>query len=152
MIGKYSFALLLSCVVGWPVTARPQSVADTVEFHAVVEEGSLGAIEMPTQSPGKTFYLQREVLLSSRDIRSAIAQSTRTGCANVLIAFTDEGAKKLATITGAYRGRQLAIVIHGIVIFAPMIREKISGGQAVIDSGFSLEEVQRVARDIVSAQ
>ena len=147
-----SVALVLACAVGLSTTALPQSATERLEVHAVAEAGYPGAIEAPSRTPGWTFYLQPDVLLSSRDIKSATAQSSVAGYANVLIVFTDEGARKFASITEKFRRRQIAIVIDGVVVSSPKIMEKISGGKAVIDAGFSLEEAKREAREIVPTQ
>ena len=150
-----SVALVLACAVGLSTTALPQSATERLEVHAVAEAGYPGAIEGPSRTPGRTFYLQPDVLLSSRDIKSATAQSSVAGVAgyaNVLIIFTDEGARKFASITEKLRRRQIAIVIDGVVVSTPMIMEKISGGEAVIYAGFSLEEAKREAQEIVPTQ
>jgi len=68
-------ALLPLCIVGRPTIALPQETVDRLEVHAVVEEDSPGTIEVPSRFTGETFHVQPEVLLSSRDIKSATAWS-----------------------------------------------------------------------------
>ena len=60
----------------------------------------------------------------------------------VSLEFTKEGARKFKTVTGENIKRRLAIVLDDVVYVAPVIQDKISGGQAQITGSFSLEEVQ----------
>lgn len=63
----------------------------------------------------------------------------------VWIQFNDRGAKIFEAITGANVGRRLAIVLDDVVRSAPVIREKIAGGEAQITGSFSMEEAQDLA-------
>jgi SecD/SecF fusion protein len=62
----------------------------------------------------------------------------------VNITFNSEGAKKFARITSENVGRRLAIVLDGKVQSAPVIREAIPSGEAVISGRFTVEN----ARDL----
>lgn len=64
--------------------------------------------------------------------------------AYIAITFNSRGAELLEQITGENIGRRLAIVLDNEVYSAPVIRQRISGGQAVIEGAFTIEE----ARDI----
>lgn len=63
----------------------------------------------------------------------------------VSIKFNATGAKIFEDITGANVQKRLAIILDGNVYSAPVIREKISGGDAQITGSFSLEEVKDLA-------
>ena len=63
----------------------------------------------------------------------------------VLIHFNEEGSELFAQITGANVEKQLAIVLDGTTISAPVIRESITGGTASISGSFTPQE----ARDLV---
>src|SRR5258706_10452114 len=54
-----------------------------------------------------------------------------------------EASRTFAQMTGANVGRQMAIILDGVVYSAPVIKDRISGGQGVIN-GVSVDE----ARDL----
>ncbi len=60
----------------------------------------------------------------------------------VSLTFNAAGAKIFEEITGANVGKRLAIVLDNTVYSAPVIREKISGGNAQITGNFTLEEAK----------
>jgi len=61
---------------------------------------------------------------------------------HVSLEFKSEGAKIFADITGTYKGRQLAIVLDGIVQSAPNINARIPDGKAVIEGNFTVADAQ----------
>jgi SecD/SecF fusion protein len=63
----------------------------------------------------------------------------------VSITFTREGAKKFASITGNNVGARLAIVLDGKIKSAPVIRERIPGGEGVIQGRFTPEQANDLA-------
>ncbi|MEW6214970.1 MAG: protein translocase subunit SecD [Nitrospirota bacterium] len=62
----------------------------------------------------------------------------------VSLSFNATGAKLFEEITGANVKKRLAIILDNTVYSAPVIQEKISGGNAQITGHFSMEE----ARDL----
>lgn len=66
----------------------------------------------------------------------------------VSIKFNDEGAQLFAEITERNVGKPLAIFVGGDMISAPNVRQKITGGQAIIEGDFSIEEATHLARDL----
>ncbi len=63
----------------------------------------------------------------------------------VTVSFDSVGASAFDRITAANVGRQLAIVLDGVVYSAPVIQERISGGRAQITGGFTMEEARDLA-------
>ncbi|HYA87242.1 MAG TPA: protein translocase subunit SecD [Nitrospirota bacterium] len=63
----------------------------------------------------------------------------------VSISFDSEGAKIFDRVTGENVGKQLAIVLDGVVQSAPRIQDRISGGNAQITGNFSHEEAAKLA-------
>ncbi len=61
------------------------------------------------------------------------------------IAFDREGARIFRQITGENVGKRLAIVLDNNVYSAPVIRDKISGGEAQITGSFTSEEAHDLA-------
>jgi len=60
----------------------------------------------------------------------------------VALEFNDEGAKDFGRVTGDNVGRNLAIVLDGVVQSAPVIRTRIPDGRAVIEGQFSPEDAK----------
>lgn len=60
----------------------------------------------------------------------------------VSIAFNDQGAKRFDEVTAENVNRRLAIILDNTVYSAPVIRERISGGNAQITGSFSMEEAK----------
>jgi SecD/SecF fusion protein len=63
----------------------------------------------------------------------------------VNIKFKREGARTFARVTGANVGKRLAIVLDDKVYMAPSIRDKISGGAAVITGLDDMPEARDIA-------
>src|SRR5437763_6116772 len=64
----------------------------------------------------------------------------------VQLKFDSEGAKKFGQITEQYKGQRFAIVLDGIIQSAPVIRDAIYGGDAVITGHFTEKEARGLAR------
>lgn len=94
----------------------------------------------------KVPYLLKEPTLLTgdalSDARVAFDQFNRP---YISLKFTSWGAKEFERITGENVGKRLAIILDGTVYSAPVIRERISGGRAVIEGDFTLEEARDLA-------
>lgn len=60
----------------------------------------------------------------------------------VSLSFNATGAKIFEEVTGMNVKKRLAIILDGTVYSAPVIQEKISGGNAQITGNFSMEEAK----------
>src|SRR5438132_9031639 len=65
----------------------------------------------------------------------------------VQLKFDNEGAKKFGQITEQFKGHRFAIVLDGVILSAPVIRDAIYGGDAIITGRFT----EREARGLSSA-
>lgn len=63
----------------------------------------------------------------------------------VSITFDGKGAEIFDRITGQNVGRQLAIILDGVVHSAPRIQDRISGGSAQITGNFTHDEAAKLA-------
>jgi len=63
----------------------------------------------------------------------------------ISITFNPEGGKIFALVTERYVGRQLAILLDGEVLMAPVIKTVIPNGRGVITGNFTMEEVRDTA-------
>jgi len=68
----------------------------------------------------------------------------------VSIKFNDEGAKIFEKLTEENINKPLAIFVGGELISAPNVQQKISGGQAQITGNFSVDEANKLARDLMT--
>lgn len=84
--------------------------------------------------------------LTGAELKSArVSFDQKTGKPDVSIEFTEEGAKKFADLTEKNVGKPLPIVLDNQIVSAPIVQQKIVGGQAVISGNFSTEEANALA-------
>ncbi len=85
---------------------------------------------------GSTAYLLKtDTGLGGGDLDNAFVSYGQYGEPEVSLSFNASGANKFAELTGANVGKQMAIVLDRIVKSAPNIKDRISGGSAVIQMG-----------------
>ncbi len=84
------------------------------------------------------------------DVRYAAPTLDRFGQREIILNLGPRGTKRFSDVTKENVGRQLAIVLDGEVQSAPVIRDHIAGGQAVISGDFSNEEAQSIATTLIS--
>ena len=76
---------------------------------------------------------------------SSVVFDRNTGKPAVSISFTQAGADKFEKITGENVGKKVAIVLDNELVSAPVVQEKIAGGQAQITGNFSLDEAKNLS-------
>jgi preprotein translocase subunit SecD len=92
------------------------------------------------------YLLKSKTLLTGASLETAKVQiSDRFGEPNVSLKFSSQGATDFDRITAENVRRRLAIVLDGVVHSAPVIQERISGGQAQISGNFTLDEARDLA-------
>ncbi len=135
-----------------------------LEFKIVDEENSLDeamrgnipegdAIAYGTRADKSTgqrgqvpYLLKNKTLLTGASLETAKVQiSDRFGEPHVSIKFNSQGAADFDRITNENVRKRLAIVLDGVVHSAPVINERISGGQAQITGNFTMEEARDLA-------
>ncbi len=84
--------------------------------------------------------------LTGADLSDARVQFDQTtGKPVVQLKFTDDGAKKFEGITERNVGKQVAIFLDQMPVSAPVVNQKITGGSAVIEGNFDLEQAKGLA-------
>ncbi len=84
--------------------------------------------------------------LTGKDLKKAQVQfDQQTGKPIVALQFNQEGAKKFAQITAQNINKPVAIFLDSFPISAPVVQQKITGGQAVISGDFTLDEAKQLA-------
>jgi len=93
------------------------------------------------------YVLKREPEMTGGTIANAIAEPDQQspGAMAVGMKMTPRGRADFARVTGNNVGRQLAIVLDGIVNSAPVIRERIPSGDAKISGSFDIAEAKDLA-------
>jgi protein-export SecD/SecF family membrane protein len=83
--------------------------------------------------------------LTGRYVKSAqLTFDQTTQAPEVAISFNDEGGKIFEQLTGKNVGKPLAIFLDDALIEMPTVRERISGGQAVITGRFTIQTAKQL--------
>lgn len=97
------------------------------------------------------YFLYDKVELTGASLKSAdvrIGQGMDPKTANkpyVSLQFDNEGARIFSNVTGQHIKERLAIVLDNIVHSAPVIQDKIRGGNAQITGNFDMKEAKDLA-------
>lgn len=116
-----------------------------------IPEGSVIAYglrgDRTTGQRGATPYLlKNRALLTGASLETARVEiSDRFGEPHVSLKFNAQGAVDFERITGENVRKRLAIVLDGAIHSAPVIQERIAGGQAQITGNFSVDEARDLA-------
>ncbi|MDK2882330.1 MAG: preprotein translocase subunit SecD [Bacillota bacterium] len=86
-----------------------------------------------------------KVWLTGKDLKNARFVYDNENRPIVELEFSAEGAKKFADATKANLGKPLIILLDKKVVTAPIVRDVITNGKAVIEGIASAEEAQRYA-------
>ncbi len=90
--------------------------------------------------------MTKSVGITGKDLtRAQVSFDTTTGAPQVAIAFSSEGAKKFADVTKRLVGKPLAIFLDNTLVTAPVVKQEIVDGQAVINGQFTQEEAKALA-------
>lgn len=102
--------------------------------------------------PGSLSFVDADsnVVLTGTQVASAKAaiykdETTGNNAYSVQLQFTDEGSAAFAKATEENVGKQIFIVYDNTIISAPVVRQAITGGQAVIDGMSNFEEAENLA-------
>ncbi|MBM3282668.1 protein translocase subunit SecD [Candidatus Gottesmanbacteria bacterium] len=112
-----------------------------LSFHEEATPSASGAtpssfLEMWSKSTG----------LTGKNLkRSEITFDPKTGKPQVALEFDTEGSRLFADITSRNVGKTVAIFLDEQLLSAPQVNEAISGGKAVIQGSFSMDEAKRLS-------
>jgi preprotein translocase subunit SecD len=120
--------------------AQVEGMKGELEKKSQETEGSIVARD----EEGR-YFLLGPALVSGKHLVDAKTQYDNLGRAVVTIEFNKDGAQLFDQATAQNVGKQIAIVLDGNVVSAPVVQERISGGNAQISGRFSVPEAQRLA-------
>ena len=90
--------------------------------------------------------VKKRALLTGDTIKTAkVNFGNQAGGAHVSLSFDTRGAKVFDRVTAENVKRRLAIVLDDTIYSAPVIQERISGGEAQITGSFTAEEASDLA-------
>jgi preprotein translocase subunit SecD len=92
------------------------------------------------------YLLKEKTLMTGEFIKDArVSLDSQFHQPYVSMEFTDVGAKLFEQITGANVKKRLAIILDNNVYSAPVIRDRIAGGRAMIEGSFDTKEASDLA-------
>jgi len=112
------------------------------------EEELMGRqVDDPKTGKKRIFYyiLEKKTLLTGDTLEDARVAFDNMNNPYVRLEFNALGGREFEKITGANVNRNLAIVLDGKVQTAPVIKQKIRGGTAVIENIQSLDDAKHTA-------
>ncbi len=150
-------------VVQLPGIQDPQRAKDLIgktavlEFKLLAQGPQAGTVEQP--GPGtqvlsgkgeggrrQQYLVERRVLMTGDMLTDAsVSPGSATEGMAVEFVLDARGGKQFGQVTTASVGRNLAIVLDGVVESAPVIREPITGGRGQITGRFDFAEAQDLA-------
>lgn len=119
---------------------------ESVSARGAATTAPAGLIRIAASDEPVDYLLQgRPLLQGDRLVQATTGIDSRDGRPVVSFRFDDAGARRFAQITRENVGRQLAIVLDGKVISAPVIQEPILGGAGQIQGDFTVAETSSLA-------
>jgi preprotein translocase subunit SecD len=115
----------------------------TVQDLLDIEEGTIEGLEIIFEEPYQKTGLTGRHLESARVSMHPVTQDPI-----ILLTFNKEGALLFEEITARNVSKPLATFLDDVLLQEATVQEKISGGEAQITGGFSVEEAYNVARDL----
>lgn len=113
--------------------ALEAALATLVKDDPVPADHELAVARESAGRPARTYYLFRRAELTGDDITDAeLSTDPRSGRQELDLAFDKAGADRLERLTAGAVGHELAIVLDGEVLSAPVIESKVAGGHARI--------------------
>ena len=107
--------------------------------------------ELLSASDGTPFLVQKRVAIAGDslvDAQALLDQATKQPV--VSFRFNAAGTRQLARVTTESVGLPMAVVLDGVVLAAPIIREPITGGNGQISGGFTVEKANDLAATLRS--
>jgi len=151
--GEYRIIIELPGVTDVAEAKRQIGETPLLEFKTVKE-----GVDVTTLDPETATFddIYESTQLTGRYLEGARLQFTQNGSgvgagpsqSVVVLEFDNEGQELFAEITRNNIGKELAIFLDGVPISAPIVREEITAGEAVISGNFTPESGRELARQL----
>jgi preprotein translocase subunit SecD len=140
--GKYRISVDLPGITD--VSSAIKLIGQTAQL-SFKEETPAKDQKEATQTP-IFLRLTKDTELTGKHIKKAqLTFDNQTGKPQVALIFTDEGGKLFAKITERNVGKPVAIYLDQFLLSAPVVQQKIEGGNAVITGNFTVDEAKKLA-------
>jgi preprotein translocase subunit SecD len=140
--GKYRISVDLPGITD--VSSAIKLIGQTAQL-SFKEETPAKDQKEATQTP-IFLRLTKDTGLTGKHIKKAqLTFDNQTGRPQVALIFTDEGGKLFAKITERNVGKPVAIYLDQFLLSAPVVQQKIEGGNAVITGNFTIDEAKKLA-------
>ncbi|MDU8926405.1 hypothetical protein RXV86_03310 [Alisedimentitalea sp. MJ-SS2] len=81
-------------------------------------------------------------LATATDVAAAELVTDYAGSPAVKVVLTEDAAERFAQATAGMIGKPMAIVARGRVLSAPIVQDRIAGGQMIVTGGFDRNEAR----------
>jgi len=140
--GKYRISVDLPGITD--VSSAIKLIGQTAQL-SFKEETPAKDQKEATQTP-IFLRLTKDTGLTGKHIKKAqLTFDNQTGKPQVALIFTDEGAKLFTKITERNVGKPVSIYLDQFLLSAPVVQQKIEGGNAVITGNFTVDEAKKLA-------
>ena len=118
----------------------------TFRFVTQNNNDSFGVETLPFESGESEALVSKRIVLSGDNLLDAQPQMDNQNNETVVSFTLDRvGAKRFGKATSTGVGKQLAIVLDGKIVSAPVIRETIAGGNGQISGNFTFQSATDLA-------
>jgi preprotein translocase subunit SecD len=140
----------LACLVVILSASATQAQAQ-FSIRAASPESVEGWQRMQVEHSDRVVWVSPTAALTASDIAKAQPNTSKTGDARIAVVFTDAGAKRFADLTTAQLHKQIAMILDGKVIWAPMVMAEFHanvGKEGMLagsgPQGLTQQEVERI--------
>jgi hypothetical protein len=138
--------------VGAGIRYWPRGVADVfaaVRFEVRLAEDRPADGLRPATIAGRTIYLHPEPVVTNEDIVDAqLVPGEGPSPFSISVTFSPAGSEKMARASKGHVGRPVAILIDGVVVMAPVLRDPVMTS-ALVTGPFTKAEAERVVQGIL---
>ncbi len=133
-----------------PQVEKGQEETVRKNLEGKIPEGSEILFESAVSEPDGRAYSIPYLVKKDAALIGDVLQDARVTIGDfnepiVSITFDSKGAREFDVLTAANIGKRMAVVLDGKVYSAPVIRDRISGGRAIIEGTFSTAEANDLA-------
>ncbi|MGH7442884.1 MAG: protein translocase subunit SecD, partial [bacterium] len=123
-------------------------VSDYVDANGNTTEPLPDGVElMHDRETGEPMLIESNLLMTGAMLSDARVDfsGSQFGAPEIAFELTPQGEGLFASITEENVGRQLAIILDGVVQSAPVIKGRIGGGRGVIEGQFTVDQAKDLA-------
>ena len=132
------------CAVLLIVLSTDLNASETIRLSKVSDEPSANteSLHLTNGQSDQVLFVQRTVEISDDQI-SSVEIEERDGIV-LRVHLTEEGNRRFGSLTQDQTGRRIAIVVRGVLVFAPMVMDYIPSGPFEIYGNLSKAEAEEI--------